>query len=115
MKSIKTTLDIHAVKRECTKMVRSNHPWFDHDAKRLKLQWRLAEKCWLKSRNNGDRTHYMHINKCYLRHLYQLKKSYINSQLELSNNKSQMIFTILQQLRKGQQDNPYQIAHLKKS
>ena len=24
--------------RECSKTVRSSHPWFDHDAKRLKLQ-----------------------------------------------------------------------------
>ena len=33
------------------KTVRSNHPWFDHDAKRIKLQQRLAEKSWLKSGN----------------------------------------------------------------
>ena len=65
--SIKTTLDMHAPKRECSKTVRSDHPWFDHDAKRLKLQWRLAEKCWLKSQNNADRTHYMHINICFLK------------------------------------------------
>ena len=77
--SIKTTLDMHAPKRECSKTVRSNHPWFDHDAKRLKLQWRLVEKCWLKSGNTADRTHYMHKDKCYLRHLCQSKKSYINS------------------------------------
>ena len=35
--SIKTTVDIHVPNRECSKTVRSNHPWFDHDAKRLKL------------------------------------------------------------------------------
>ena len=81
--------------RECSKAVRRNHPWFDHDAKRVKLQWRLAEKSWLKSGNNADKTHYMHVNKCYLRHLYKSKKSYINSQIELSNNKSQMLFKIL--------------------
>ena len=33
--------------RKSSKTVRSNHPWFDHDAKRLKLQGRLAEKSWL--------------------------------------------------------------------
>ena len=97
---------MHAPMRECTKTVRSNHPWFDHDAKKLKLERRLAGNCWLKSRTPADRTHYMHINKCYLRHLYQSKKSYINTQLELSTNKSQMLFKILQQLRKGQHDNP---------
>ena len=86
--SIEITLDMHAPMRECTKPVKSNHPWFDHDAKKLKLQRRLAEKCWPKSRTTADRTHYMHINKCYLRHLYQPKKSYINTQLELSNIKS---------------------------
>ena len=90
----------------CSKTVRSNHPWFDHDAKRLKLQWRLAEKCWLRCDNNADRTLYMLINKCYLRHLYQSKKSYINSQLESSNNKSQTLFKMVQQLMIGQQDNP---------
>ena len=84
--SIETTLDMHAPMRECTKTVRSSHPWFDHDAKKLKLQRRIAEKCWLKSRTTADRTHYMHINKFYLRHLYQSKKSYINTQRELSNN-----------------------------
>ena len=47
----------------------------------------------------------MHINKCYLRHLYQSKKSYINTQLE-SNNNSQMLFQILNQLTKGQHNNP---------
>ena len=78
---------MHVPKGECSKTVRNNHPWFDHDAKRLKLQWRLAEKSWLNSGDNADRTHYMDINKCYLKHLYQLKKSYINSQLESSNNK----------------------------
>ena len=41
-----------------------------------------------------------------LKHLYQLKKSYINSQPELSNNKWQMLFKILQHLMKRQQDNP---------
>ena len=35
--SIETTLDMHAPKRECSKTVKSNHQWFDHDAKRLKL------------------------------------------------------------------------------
>ena len=69
--SIETILDMHAPMRECTKTVRSNHPWFDHDAKKLKLQRRLAKKCWLKSRTTAERTHYMHINKCYLRQLYQ--------------------------------------------
>ena len=59
-----------------------------------------------KSGNNPDRTYYIHVNKCYLRHLYQLKKTYINSELELSNKKLQMLFKILQQLMKGQQDNP---------
>ena len=49
---------------------------------------------------------YMHINKCYLRHLYQSKKSYINTQLESNNNNSQMLFQILHQLTKGQHDNP---------
>ena len=52
-----------------------------------------------------ETTHYMHINKYYLRYLYQSKKSYINTQLE-SNNNSQVLFQILQQLTKGQHDNP---------
>ena len=106
MASIETTLDMHAPMREHIKTVRSNHLWFDHDAKKLKLQRRLPEKCWLKSRTTADRTHYMHINKCYLRYHYQSKKSYINIQLDSSNNKSQMLFKILQQLTKGQHDNP---------
>ena len=84
--SIETTLDKHAPLRECIKTVRSNQPWFDEDAKKLKLQRRLAEKHWLKSRTAEDKTHYMHINKCYLKHLYQSKKSYINTQLESNNN-----------------------------
>ena len=92
--------------RECSKTVRSNHPWFDHDAERLKLQQRLAEKNWLKSGNNADKTHHMDMHKCYLKHLYQLKKSYIHSQKETSNNKSQILFKILQQPMKGQQNNP---------
>ena len=48
----------------------------------------------------------MHINKCYLRHPYQSKKSYTNTQLESNNNNSQMLFQILHQLTKGQHDNP---------
>ena len=48
----------------------------------------------------------MHINKCYLRHLYQSRKSYINTQLESKNNNSQVLFQILQQLTKGQHDKP---------
>ena len=48
----------------------------------------------------------MHINKCYLRHLYQSKKSYINTWLESNNNNPQMLFQILHQLTKGQHDNP---------
>ena len=87
-----TTLDKHAPLRESIKMVRNNQPWFDEDAKKLKLQRRLAEKHWLKSRTAADKTHYMHINKCYLRHLYQSKKYYINKQLECYNNNSQMLF-----------------------
>lgn len=67
--SIETTLDMHAPMRECTKTISSNHSWFDHDAKKPKLQRRLAEKCWLKFRTTADRTHNTHINKCYLRHL----------------------------------------------
>ena len=59
--SIKTALDMHASKRQCSKVVRSNHLWFGHGTKRLKLQQRLAEKSRLKSKNNADRTHYMHI------------------------------------------------------
>ena len=102
---VETTLDMYAPMRECTKTVRSNHLWFDHDAKKLKLQRRIAEKCWLKSRTTADRTHYMHINKCHLKHLYQ-RTHYINMQLESSNNKSQMLIKILQQLTKGQHDNP---------
>ena len=35
-----------------------------------------------------------------------MKKSNINSQLESSNNKCQMLFKILKQLTEGQQDNP---------
>ena len=106
--SIETTLDKHAPLRECIKTVRNNQPWFDEDAKKLKLQRRLAEKHWLKSRTAADKTHYMHINKCYLRHLYQSKKSYINTQLESNNNNSQMLFRFLNQLTKGQHDNPLQ-------
>ena len=105
--SIETTLDKHAPLRESIKTVRNNQPWFDEDAKKLKLQRRLAEKHWLKSRTAADKTHYMHINKCYLRHLYQSKKSYINKQLECYNNNSQMLFRILNQLTKGQHDNPH--------
>ena len=112
--SIETTLYMHATMRECTKTVRSNHPWFDHNAEKLKLQRRLTETCWLKSRTTADRTHYMHINKCYLRHLYQSKKSYINTLLELSNNKSQMLFKILQKLTKGQHDNLLSDSSIKK-
>ena len=104
--SIETTLDRHAPLTECIKTIRSNQPWFDEDAKKLKLQRRLAEKHWLKSRTTADKTHYMHINKCYLRHLYQSKKSYINTQLESNNNNSQMLFQMLHQLTKGQHDNP---------
>ena len=103
--SIETNRDKHAPLRECIKTVRSNQPWFDEDAKKLKLQRGLAEKHWLKSRTTTDKTHYMHINKCYLRHLYQSKKSYINTQLE-SNNNLQTLFQILHQLTKGQHDNP---------
>ena len=73
--SIETTLDKHAPMRECIKTVRSNQPWVGQDAKKLILQRRLAEKQWLKSRTTADKTHYMHINKCHLRHLYELKKS----------------------------------------
>ena len=72
----------------------------------MKMQRRLAEKHWLKSRTTADKTHYMDINKCYLRHFYQSKKSYINTQLESNNNKSQMLFQIFHQLTKGQHDNP---------
>ena len=104
--SIETTLDKHVPMRECIKTVRSNQPWFDENAKKLKLKRRLAEKHQLKSRTTADKTHYMHINKCYLRHLYQSKKSYINTQLESNNNNSQMLFQILHQLTKGQHDNP---------
>ena len=104
--SIETTLDKHAPLRECIKTVRNNQLWFDEDAKKLKLQRRLAEKHWLKSRTAADKTHYMHINKFYLRHLYQSKKSYINTQLESNNNNSQMLFQILNQLTRGQHDNP---------
>ena len=104
--SIETTLDKHAPLREYIKTIRSNQPWFDEDAKKLKLQRRRAEEHWLKPRTTADKTHYMHINKCYLRHLYQSKKSYINTQLESNNNNSQMLFQILHQLTKGQHDNP---------
>ena len=103
---IETTLDKHAPMRECIKTVRSNQPWFDEDAKKLKLQRRLAGKHWLKSRTTADKTHYMYINKCYLQHFYQSKKSYMNTQLESNNNNSKMLFQILQQLTKGQHDNP---------
>ena len=95
--SIERTLDMHAPMKECIKTVRSNQTWFDQDAKKLKLQRRLAEKHWLKSRPTADKTHYMHINKCYLRHLYQSKRSYINTQLDSNknNNNSQVLFRIL--------------------
>ena len=79
---------MHAPMRECIKTVRSNQPWLDQDAKKLKLQRRLTEKHWLKSRTTAEKTHYMHINRCYVRHLYQSKKSYINTQLESNNNNS---------------------------
>ena len=58
-----------------------------------------------KIKNYCRQDPYMHVNKCYLRHLYQWKKSYINMQLE-SNNNSQVLFRILQQLTKRQHDNP---------
>ena len=41
-----------------------------------------------------------------MRHLYQSKKSYIHTQLETNNSNSQILFQILHQLTKGQQDNP---------
>ena len=74
--------------------------------KKLKLQRRLAEKHWLKSRTAADKIHYMHINKCYLRHLYQSKKSYINKTARMLQQQFTNAVRILNQLTKGQHDNP---------
>ena len=77
---LKEPWDKHAPMRECIKTVRSNQPWFDQDAKKLKLKRRLAEKHWLNQELLQTRPITCIINKCYLRHLYQSKKSYINTQ-----------------------------------
>ena len=46
--SIETMLDMHAPMRDCTKTVRSNLPWFDHDAKKTQIAKEISREMLAK-------------------------------------------------------------------
>ena len=50
--SIETTLDKHAPVREYIKTIRSNQPWFDEDAKKLKIAKKTGRETLAEIKNN---------------------------------------------------------------
>ena len=80
--------------------------WFDQDAQRLKTQRRLAERRWIKSKDNDDLIEYKHINTIYKKYLHHSRKTHILSKLNDTEDKAKNLYRILRSLTKPKDANP---------
>ena len=76
-RSYKKTMDTHASIRTRAEK-REYNTWFNKDSRKLKIQWRTAEKRWIKSKQH-DLVEYKQINSVYEKHLYHPKTHIIHS------------------------------------
>ena len=77
---------------------RKHKTWYDKNALKLKIQRRKGENTWHKSQLDSDKRHYLHIYKCYKRHLYHSKKETLRDQLSTDKNKSKTLYKITKTL-----------------
>ena len=66
------------IRRQLTN--RKHKTWYHKDTLKLKIQKRKAEKAWHKSQLESDKNHYLHVDKCYRRHLHHSKKISLREQ-----------------------------------
>ena len=72
----------------------------------LKMQQRMAEKRWIKSKQHQDVLDYKHINSIYKKHLHHSKKTHILSKLNDNKNKTRNLYRILRSVTKIEDENP---------
>ena len=74
MEAIKETMDKHALLTTKMKTKRDHKPGLNKDSQKLKTQWRMAKKRWIKSKQQQDLLAYKHITSMHKKHLYHSKK-----------------------------------------
>ena len=89
-----------------TKTKKDHNPWFGKDSQRLKTQWRMAERRWIKSKNHEDLLEYKHINMIHKKHLHHAKKTNILQELNDNKYKTRNLYNILRSLTKQKEENP---------
>ena len=106
MEAITKTMNKHAPLITKTKTKKDHNPWFEKDSQRLKTQWRMAERRWIKSKNHEDLLEYKHLNMIYKKHLHHAKKTSILHELNDNKNKTRNLYNILRSLTKQKEENP---------
>ena len=89
-----------------TKTKKDHNPWFDQDAQKIKIQRRLAEKRWIKTKHHENLIEYKYIFTIYKKHLHHSKKTHILSKLNGNENKARNLYKILRSLTKLEGANP---------
>ena len=66
----------------------------------------MAERRWIRSKNNEDLLEYKRINTIYKKHLHHAKKTNILQELNDNKNKTRNLYNILRSLTKQKEENP---------
>ena len=106
METITKTINKHAPLLTKTKTKKDYNPWFGKDSQMLKTQRRMAERRWVKSKNNEDLLEYKCLNMIYKKHLHHAKKTSILHELNDNKNKTINLYNILRSLTKQKEENP---------
>ena len=112
IKDITSIIEKHApiTRRQLTN--RKHKTWYDKDALKLKIQRRKAEKTWHTSQLESDKKHYLHVDRCYKRHLHHPKK--LRKQLSTDNNRSKTLYKITKTLTTNTKENILPSSSFKK-
>ena len=104
MEAIKMTMDKHAPLTTKMKTKRDNNTWFNKDSQKLKPERRMAEKRWIKSKQQQDLLDYKPINSIY-KNTCITPKTHILCKINDNENKTRNLYKIFKSLTKLKDDN----------
>ena len=100
-------IDRHAPLVQRTVTERPLIPWWNRDIAAMKLQVRLRERIWRRSKTDHDRLSYTEMRDRYCRSLAATKAEFYSSEIESASNDNRSMFRIANQLlgRERQRQN----------
>ena len=105
IKTKTSTVEEHAPTLRRKHIKKKHKSWFDEEALKFKVQRRVVEKIWQRSKCELHKRLYLQADKCYNKHLYQTKKKILRNKLNSGNNKTKTLYKITKTLTSDTSQN----------